>query len=310
MSSIFLSYDSSDRSSAAAVVHVLKKRGWNVWWDPKIPPGKAWPEVIEEAISSASCVVVLWSKASVDSKWVRKEARYAERHKVLIPVRIEEVEVPFEFDHLQAARLEDWNGSESHSGLEDLCSAIAEIVSPAPAKSRSPAMKKRPPRERGGSHTPRPPVTDTKSEPKAAPAGQPASTVVERRARMPKFVSVSLLAIVFLGIAGLAFGLTGKHAYTLSHLGVWALVLLGPGLSYLWWLLLARDRIPAGLTKFDRTALTAWALAVACAIGIRTDPEDFPSAFFLLMYVLPGTLTAVSCILSLKYWIRSGHASK
>ena len=96
MSDIFVSYASADRDRARAVAQALTEQGWSVWWDRTIPPGKQFDEVIEEALDSARCVVVLWSKASVASQWVKTEAAEAMRRKILVPVLIEDVKIPLE----------------------------------------------------------------------------------------------------------------------------------------------------------------------------------------------------------------------
>ena len=51
--------------------------GWSVFWDRKIPVGKTWEEMLEEEFASACSLVVVWSKHSVKSKWVREEANEA-----------------------------------------------------------------------------------------------------------------------------------------------------------------------------------------------------------------------------------------
>jgi len=79
MSSIFISYASEDRERARILAQALEQRGWPVWWDREIPLGKAFDEVIEENLARAQCVLVLWSKASVGSRWVRAEASAAAR---------------------------------------------------------------------------------------------------------------------------------------------------------------------------------------------------------------------------------------
>ncbi|HZN45149.1 MAG TPA: toll/interleukin-1 receptor domain-containing protein, partial [Nitrospiraceae bacterium] len=52
----------------------LESRGWSVWWDREIPIGENFDRVIEQELNAARCAVVLWSKESVRSRWVRAEA--------------------------------------------------------------------------------------------------------------------------------------------------------------------------------------------------------------------------------------------
>ena len=109
MSDIFISYSSADRPRAALVAQALAARGWSIWWDRTIPPGRQFDDVIEEALDAARCVVVLWSKASAASSWVRNEASAALQRKALIPALIDiDVKIPLEFRRLQAADLTRW----------------------------------------------------------------------------------------------------------------------------------------------------------------------------------------------------------
>ena len=66
---VFLSYAKEDLRRAALVAQALEREGLTVWWDRKTPPGKVWADVLEEALKQASTVVVLWSEASLASKW-------------------------------------------------------------------------------------------------------------------------------------------------------------------------------------------------------------------------------------------------
>ena len=59
-------------------VNALEQAGLSVWWNNDvIPPGQTWDEVVEERISTALCVIVVWSGLSVNSEWVKVEAAEA-----------------------------------------------------------------------------------------------------------------------------------------------------------------------------------------------------------------------------------------
>ena len=122
---IFLSYEHTDHSKARKLAESLEHEGWTVWWDPRIPPGQTWATVIESCLKSSRCVVVLWSETSIKSKWVNKEARFADKFDLLVPALIHDVKPPFEFEHIQAANLIDWDGT----GTEGFSHLTAELRS-------------------------------------------------------------------------------------------------------------------------------------------------------------------------------------
>ena len=134
---IFISYASPDRPTAEALAKALMKEGWSVWWDRTIPPGKSFDEVIEAALGAAKCVIVLWSKASVASDWVKVEAADAAKRRILIPALIEEVTIPLEFRRIQSASLVDWRGASPHPGFDALIGSVASIVGTSKASATS-----------------------------------------------------------------------------------------------------------------------------------------------------------------------------
>lgn len=136
MSDIFISYGHEDKAKAKCLAEALKHQGLSVWWDPHIPPGKTFAQVIEEELDAANCVVVLWSNNSVKSEWVQTEASEGRRRGILIPVLIEDVIIPLEFRRIQAAVLIDWDGKSPHAGVDKLVGAVAEILGPRSIHTR------------------------------------------------------------------------------------------------------------------------------------------------------------------------------
>lgn len=130
-SDIFISYAHGDREKARGLANALVARGWKVWWDRKIAPGEPFDEVIERELSTCKCAIVLWSARSVHATWVRNEARRAARRKVLVPILIDAVETPLEFENLQAADLTTWNAGADHPEFESVLDRI-QALSPIP----------------------------------------------------------------------------------------------------------------------------------------------------------------------------------
>jgi len=143
VSDVFISYASEDRPRAKVLAETLQAEGLTVWWDRSILPGKTFDKVIEAELSGSACVVVLWSRVSVESQWVRAEAGEALRRGVLIPVLLEDSGIPLVFRQIQAADISNWTGDRDHPGFRRLCAAIAQLTesgppSPAPVATAPP----------------------------------------------------------------------------------------------------------------------------------------------------------------------------
>jgi TIR domain/Protein of unknown function (DUF1566) len=130
VSDIFISYARSDRPKAQVLAKALEEVGWSVWWDPKIPPGKTFDEVIEQALEEAKCVIVLWSRKSVQSNWVIEEATEGKERGILIPVFVEDnAKIPLGFRRLHASRLTDWRGEQmGHLEFDELKRAVVDLL--------------------------------------------------------------------------------------------------------------------------------------------------------------------------------------
>jgi hypothetical protein len=129
---VFISYASEDRDRAARLAGALGELGWSVWWDRKIITGQAFDHAIERELEHAKSVVVLWSKHSIGSEWVKNEAAVASERGVLVPAAIDRVKLPLEFRRRQTADLADWEGEPSHGGFRALCEGVASAIGGAP----------------------------------------------------------------------------------------------------------------------------------------------------------------------------------
>lgn len=128
MSNIFISYKREDKPRAKKIARALQNLGYSVWWDRKIPPGKSFDRVIQEALDQASCVVVLWSEASIRSDWVKEEAEKGKQRGILVPALIDDVSIPLGFGRLQTASLVDWDGDPKQREFARLTQSIARLA--------------------------------------------------------------------------------------------------------------------------------------------------------------------------------------
>ena len=128
MAEIFISYARVDRERAQALAGALDREGWSVWWDRDIPPGRTFDDVIEEALATARCVIVLWTSDSIRSEWVKAEASEAARRRILVPVLADQVRPPLEFRRIQSASLLEWASLATNPDWSQFCQAVGGLV--------------------------------------------------------------------------------------------------------------------------------------------------------------------------------------
>ena len=134
---LFLSYARADEASARRLANALEQAGYTIWWDALIEGGAAFGRSIAEALDSADAVLVLWSKTSVESDWVKDEAAQGrERHR-LIPLSLDGSQPPLGFRQYQVIDISHWHGRSNAAQIAAIERAIAMALGNAPRNSPS-----------------------------------------------------------------------------------------------------------------------------------------------------------------------------
>jgi formylglycine-generating enzyme required for sulfatase activity len=141
MSDIFISYTRKDQPAARKLADALERKGWSVWWDPKLRVGEHFDDVIEQALMESRCVIVLWSERSVQSRYVKDEAVFALQRNKLVPLAIDEVALPFRFETIHTPRFIDWNGSTTSQAFRQLIETVQGQLGPSPAEQEEAKRK-------------------------------------------------------------------------------------------------------------------------------------------------------------------------
>lgn len=188
MPDIFLSYAREDHVRAGEIAKALGDDGYDVFWDKEIPPGRTWADFLEEKLTNCKAVVVLWSKDSTASQWVKEEARIALDKGKLIPAMLDGSAPPFGFGEVQAANLMSFAGDRAQPEWRRFTGAIQALFGEGP-------------RPRARPTPPPPPAAQTGWRGAEAPA----ATAAAKNGWL-KWVGGAFGAVVALGVIGAVFG--------------------------------------------------------------------------------------------------------
>ncbi|MCW8981847.1 MAG: toll/interleukin-1 receptor domain-containing protein, partial [Altibacter sp.] len=99
---VFFSYSRENSDFVLELAKKLRNAGAQVWLDQlDIKTGERWDKSIEQALSASDVLMVVLSKASVESNNVMDEVSYAlEEGKKVLPILLEECDVPFRLRRL------------------------------------------------------------------------------------------------------------------------------------------------------------------------------------------------------------------
>jgi hypothetical protein len=120
---VFVSYATQDRERVRPLVESLEQAGLDVWWDRRIAPGAGFDSEIQDALDRARCVLVIWSKDSVQSDWVITEASEGLERGVLVPIAIDSVRPPLAFRRRQTIDV-----TASKSASDEVINAVRNVL--------------------------------------------------------------------------------------------------------------------------------------------------------------------------------------
>ena len=88
---LFVSYKRQDLPRIAPVLQWLARNGFHFWYDRGIPGGAEWDALLEEKVAGCGTVLLFVSQASVRSKYVRREVKFADMlDKPILSVKLED----------------------------------------------------------------------------------------------------------------------------------------------------------------------------------------------------------------------------
>src|SRR5215472_3776070 len=137
MSEIFISYARSTADHARRIAEALRGLGYGVWRDDELPAHRSYADVIEERLTGAKAVVVVWSAEAVRSEWVRSEANRAREDQKLVQLSVDGARLPMPFDQIQCADLAGWTGEVEAQNWRKVVESIADLT----GGPRGPAAK-------------------------------------------------------------------------------------------------------------------------------------------------------------------------
>jgi hypothetical protein len=165
---IFFSYSRDDSDFVLGLAKELRESGAQIWLDQlDIKAGARWDTSIEKALEAANTLLVVLSETSVGSNNVLDEVSFAlEEKKTVVPVLLEDCDIPFRLRRLQFADLRE----DRQKGIATLISALqldSGVAKKLADKVEVPAVTK--PVEKKAQEPMPAPKTKSTSQDKTAP---------------------------------------------------------------------------------------------------------------------------------------------
>jgi hypothetical protein len=143
MVDVFISYSRTDLAAVTRLAEAVEAEGYDVWWDADLPPHLSYGDVITDKIGMAKAAIVVWSKDSAASQWVRAEADMARNQNKLVQTAIDSVMPPLPFNQIQFAELGGWRGEADHPGWRKVKASLTELVGRPGDRAAAPLHRER-----------------------------------------------------------------------------------------------------------------------------------------------------------------------
>lgn len=130
MADIFISYKRSERQRIERMAELLRASSLTVWFDAQLEAGRGegFDAEIEREVTSAHCVVACWTKDALKSMYVKAEAKKGLEREALVPVFLEQCQLPVPFNGVDTIDLTAWNGDEDAPAWRRLVETVRQRV--------------------------------------------------------------------------------------------------------------------------------------------------------------------------------------
>lgn len=155
-SEIFISYSRRDAEFIGRLTAALEKERLDFWFDGKGLGGDRVDSVIRTQLAHAKAVIVVWSPTSIESEYVKGEARDGLRRNIAVPILIGGVSTfdpPHDFHSINSIDFSGWQHDREAAcfiqllrSLERLSVRPAEQVPDCASKPRTISIKTAPSR--------------------------------------------------------------------------------------------------------------------------------------------------------------------
>jgi adenylate cyclase len=148
---VFISHGRSAETKVRQAVAALRRSGFEAWSDAELPPHRDFTKVIEEQLTSADVVLVLWSGPAAESQWVRAEADFARERRKLVQATLDGTIPPMPFNQIHCANLTGWRGGATDAQWLKVIESISQLTADGatPSEPQSASHVIRAPRSSG-----------------------------------------------------------------------------------------------------------------------------------------------------------------